>query len=237
MHAAEIGVAAGSPYWYLYTPAFNDSRVIAGKTSLAADHNADQIIRCDAAGACDVVAEDQAANPSSFYTGFDNSVGFDDLGRVAFKAATADGEDGIYLSDGVATVTIATTAMPEISAFEYFAPRSNNRGQVVFRALDDTGLQAISVGDGSTLERVITEHDVVPTDLGSGRIDQHDGSTVFGGNPVINDRGDVAFVASLTPADNNQIEWGSGLFIAYGAEIFSNGFESGDSTRWSVSVP
>lgn len=237
IHAADTGVDAGSPYWYLFTPAFNDQRVIAGKVALASDHNADQIVRCDASGVCDVVAEDQTANPSSPYTGFDNSVGFDDSGRVAFKAATDDGEDGIYLTDGTTTVTIATTAMPEISAFEYFAPRSNNRGQVVFRAIDDAGLQAIFVGDGTTLQRVVTEHDVVPTDLGPGRIDQNDDSTVFGGNPVINDRGDVAFAATLTPPDDNQVEWGTGLFIAYGGEIFSDDFESGDTSKWSAASP
>ncbi len=237
IHAAEIGVDAGSSYWYLYTPAFNDLREIAGKASLAANHDADQIVRCDAAAACYVVAKDQASDPLSFYTGFDNSVGFDNLGRIAFKASTTDGEDGIYLSDGMTTVTIATTAMPQIAAFEYFAPRSNNRGQVVFRAIDDSGLQAVFVGDGTTLERVITEHDLVPTDLGTGRIDQNDDSTVFGGNPVINDRGDIAFSATLTPPDDNQVEWGSGVFIAYGAGIFSDGFESGDTSEWSTTSP
>lgn len=236
-HAAEEGVDALSPYWYLYTPAFNDDREIAGKASLASNHDADQVIRCDAAATCVVIAEDQTTNPLSPYTGFANSVGFDDLGRVAFKATTDDGEEGIYLSDGVTTVTIASTAMPEISSFEFFAPRSNDRGQVVFRAVDDAGLQAIFVGDGADLVKVVTEHDVVPTDLGPGRVDQHDDSTVFGGNPVVNDRGDVAFIASLTPEDDDQVEWGSGLFIAYGGQLFADGFEGGDTTAWSSTLP
>lgn len=237
IHAAEEGVDALSPYWYLYTPAFNDTREIAGKASLASNHDADQIIRCDAVGACIVIAEDQTSDPLSAYTGFANSVGLDNLGRVAFKATTDDGEEGIYLSDGVTTVTIATTAMAGISSFEFFAPRSNDRGQVVFRAIDDAGLQAIFVGDGAELVTVVTEHDVVPTDLGPGRIDQHDDSTVFGGNPVINDRGDVAFIASLTPESNSQIEWGSGLFVASGGQIFADGFEDGDTTAWSSTLP
>ena len=93
------------------------------------------------------------------------------------------------------------------------------------------------VGNGANLVKVATEHDVVPTDLGEGRIDQHDGSVVMGGAPAINNAGDVAFIASLTPADNNQIEWGSGLFIAYGSLLFADGFESGDTSRWSVVAP
>ncbi len=47
----------------------------------------------------------------------------------------------------------------------------------------------------------------------------------------------MAFIATLTPADNNQIEWGSGLFIAYGAGIFDDGFETGDTGGWSAAVP
>lgn len=84
---------------------------------------------------------------------------------------------------------------------------------------------------------MVTEHDVVPTDLGPGRIDQHDDSTVFGGNPVINDRGDVAFIASLTPENDDQVEWGSGLFIAPGGQIFSDGFERGGPGAWSSATP
>ena len=62
---------------------------------------------------------------------------------------------------------------------------------------------------------MIGEHDLVPTDLGTARIDQNDSSVVFGGNVAINDHGDIAFNAALTPEDNDQIEWGSGMFIAY----------------------
>jgi hypothetical protein len=65
------------------------------------------------------------------------------------------------------------------------------------------------------LVRVVAEHDLIPTDLGEGRIDQHDGSVCFGGGVAINDRGDIGFMASLTPSGNNQVEWGSGMFIAY----------------------
>jgi hypothetical protein len=107
---------------------------------------------------------------------------------------------------------------------------------VVFRALDESGLQAIFVGDGTGLSKVVTEHDVVATDLGSGRIDQHDDTTVFGGNPVINDAGQVAFVASLTPKSDSQVEWGSGLLIASGGPLFADDFETGDLSAWTSST-
>ncbi|RLE17721.1 MAG: hypothetical protein DRJ65_22370, partial [Acidobacteria bacterium] len=46
------------------------------------------------------------------------------------------------------------------------------------------------------------------SDLGTGRIDQHDSSVVFGGALSINEGGDIAFSAGLTPFDDNQVEWG-----------------------------
>jgi len=236
-HALVEGLDPGSPYWYLHTPSFNDQRLIAGKASLAIDHDADQIIVCDAQGDCTVLVEDVDADPSSPFSSFSNSVSLTNTGWVAFNAGLVAGGSGVFLTNGTTTVTIATTAMPEISAIDYFAPAANDHGQVVFRAFDGAGLMAVFVGDGQNLVKVVAEHDLVPTDLGTGRIDQHDDSVVFGGSPDINNSGDVAFHATLTPADNNQIEWGTGLFIAYGSTIFSDGFEAGDTGAWSASVP
>ena len=100
----------------------------------------------------------------------------------------------------------------------FFAPAANGQGLVVFRGTDSAGLDAIFVGDGTTLTRVIGEHDLVPSDLGTARIDQHDDSVTFGGSVAINEHGDLAFHAALAPPDNNQIEWGSGMYVAYAAQ-------------------
>jgi hypothetical protein len=59
------------------------------------------------------------------------------------------------------------------------------------------------------------QFDEIPTDLGPGQIAQHDSSPTFGGGVAINDNGDIAFNAALTPVDDTQIEWGSGVYIAY----------------------
>ena len=174
-HALEVGLEPTSPYWYLYTPSFNDQRLIAGKTSLAANHDADQIIVCDDAAVCTAIIEDVDADPGSAFSSFQNSVSLTNTGLVAFNAGLVGGGSGVFLTDGSTVTTIATTAMPEISSIDYFAPRANDHGRVVFRAFDGAGLMAIFVGDGTSLARVVTEHDLVPTDLGEGRIDQHDG--------------------------------------------------------------
>ncbi|MEZ5331424.1 MAG: nucleotide excision repair endonuclease [Thermoanaerobaculia bacterium] len=72
---------------------------------------------------------------------------------------------------------------------------------------------------------MIREHDLVETDLGTARIDQHDDSPVFGGGPWINAEGTIAFAAALTPPDDNQTEWGSGIFTAT-PSLFNDGFEA-----------
>jgi hypothetical protein len=166
-------------------------------------------------GAFTVVARDVNAEPLSTFAGFDNAAFLTDAGHVAFIADIVGGGRGVFLASASEVVTIATLAHPDVSEIAFFRPVANSGGLVAFRGRDGAGLHAVFVGDGLELRRVIGEHDLVPTDLGTGRIDQHDSSVVFGGSLSINARGDVAFNAALTPENNPMIEWGSGMFIAY----------------------
>lgn len=238
IHAAMVDIDVMSPYSYLFTPAFSDAGVIAGKARYGdigqvGGSQPDRIILVDATGAETIIAEDQDADIASPFVGFDNGVWLTDGGWVAFVAQKAGGVRAVILSNGVTTVEIASEDDPEVSEIEYFHPVANDAGIVAFRGKDASGMQAVFAGDGTSLVAVITEHDLVETDLGTGRIDQHDGSVVFGGAPAINGAGDIAFSATLTPVDDNQIEWGSGIFIARSASlIFADGFESGDVAAW-----
>jgi len=212
-----ILVAESATVAYLFVPSTNDLRHVAGKVRLdsTAGSAPDQIRVYDGPSSFSVLAEDDDADPGSPYTGFDNGVHLAGDDRVAFNAGLAGGDRGVFLTDGTTTVTIATEADPEVSDISFFGPVANAAGLVAFRGTDAAGLDAIFVGDGSTLRRVVGEHDLVPTDLGIARIDQHDGSVVFGGGVSINARGDIAFGAALTPENDNMVEWGSGMFIAY----------------------
>ena len=69
----------------------------------------------------------------------------------------------------------------------------------IHQVTDAAGLDAVFVGDGRRLVRLVGEHDLVATDLGTGRIDQNDGSVTFGGSPAIDPAGSVAFAATLSP--------------------------------------
>lgn len=241
VHAVEAALDPASPFSFLFTPSFDGQRRIAGKARYGAagqvgEERPDRILRVGANGAVTVLAEDADADPLSPYAGFDNGVDVTTDGRVAFVATLVAGGRGVFLTDGVDTVAIATEAHPDVAEIEFFAPAVNDAGLVVFRAFDSTGLRAIFAGDGTGLTPVIREHDLVETDLGTARIDQHDASPVFGGGPWINAHGHVAFAAGLTPPDDNQIEWGSGIFVARADGIFDDGFESGDTSGWDVTV-
>ncbi len=219
LHAADNGVLPESPYSFVFTPAFNNNRQIAGKLRLGppgqvGNSQPDQIRIFNADSTSVLIAEDRDSNPASPFSAFDNSVALTNDGRVAFIANLFAGGRGVYLSDGATTIEIAHTATSAATNIEFFAPAVNEQGWVAFRAFEG-GFRAIWVGDGTTLRRVVREHDILPSDLGPARVDQNNASDpVFGGGVSINECGDVIFNAGLAPPDNDQIEWGSGVYVA-----------------------
>ena len=199
-HAAEIGVDPTSPYSFLFTPAFNNARQIAGKVRLApglGNERPDQIRVFNSDGTSSLIAEDRDSNISSPYSAFDNSVALTSDGRVAFIANLVAGGRGVFLSDGVNTVTIATTAHPGVSNIEFFRPAANDHGLVVFRAFNGAGKRASSPA---------TDHPGGSRDAGRHRADRHrppqisennPNDPAFGGSPGVNNNGDVVFSAAL----------------------------------------
>jgi hypothetical protein len=212
-----VAFEGGGGVGYLFSPEFDNLNRFHVKVRLGgiAGSDPDQIRRYNPDGTFTVMAEDDDGNPLSPFSGFSNGVGCSrNSGLVAFTAQLVGGGEGVYVSDGTTITPIATTANPAVSSIDFFAPQVNDDGVAAFRAFDAAGLRVIYAGDGTTLRRVVGEHDVVDTDLGAGRIDQNDSSPVFGGSVAINGNGDVAFAATLTPENNNQIEWGTGMFVA-----------------------
>lgn len=231
MHVGDSGIIPASPYTYIYTPAFDDQRRIAAKVATSPDFTTQQEIRLFAAdGTSTRVLANQAVDPASPWSGFDNGLAVNADGVIAVVARrAADNRRVVLRSDGTTTTLIAEVdPAGTIRDIEFFAPAINVGGLVVFRGRDAAG-QAIYAGDGDTLARVVGQSTPVQTDLGAGQIGQHDSSAIFAGKPGVNARGDVVFVAGLHPAGNNQVEWGSGVFVAYADSsdtIFADGFDA-----------
>lgn len=236
--AFDTNYAGGSPYAYLYSPDTNNARQLASKVSTS-DFNHNEIRLFDGFEDSRLLVADAATDATSPYSRFDNSLGLNDQGAIAVALSLADGNvRALYrftpVGDTVEAVEIARVdPAGAIRAIDSFAPDINNDGLVVFRGQDADG-QAVFVGDGETLVRVVGKGDVVATDQGPGQIGQHvdDPSSwpIFSGAPTINNAGDVALVAALHPEGDTQTEWGSGVFVAYATPavddvIFADGFE------------
>jgi hypothetical protein len=230
VHATEQSIDVGSPYNFLFTPSFDNLRRIAGQVRAAAaapvpEHREVRVFT--SGGASTLIAVDNVGNAASPYNAFDNSVGLNDAGQVAFNGRLVAGNvRTVVRSDGATSTEIARVGVAGVTEIEFFAPAINASGLVAFRGRDANG-QAIFVGDGTTLRRVVGKGDIVPSDLGPAEIGQNDASAVFGGGVAINANGDVAFTAALHPPGNNQVEWGTGVYVAYAAieVLFRNGFE------------
>lgn len=230
-YASDSRMDPESPYTYLYSLTANNSAQIAAKVATSADLTSELEIRIfEPDGSSRLVLANTAVDPTSPYSDFRNSVALSDDGTVAVIATRAsDGRQVVVRSDGRTTTEIAAVD-PDgpIKDLGYFPPDLNDSGQVVFRAADADG-QAIYVGDGTSLTRVIGNGDEVETDLGTAELGQHDDSPVFGGAPRINVHGDIVFTAGVHPAGDRTVEWGTGVFVAYASEQ-----EGPDSGLWGV---
>lgn len=217
-YVSDQGLDPTSPYTYLYTAYYNKAGQIAAKVSTSADRITEQELRVfNPDGSSTLMLANQEVDPESPYRAFDNAIGVNDEGVIAAVAERAsDGAKVVVRADGETVTEIAAeSAEGPVQSVRYFRPDINNAGQVVFRAIGPNG-PVIYVGDGEDLVAVATEGDVVSTDLGTAQLGQHDASPVFGGAPSINDSGDVVFASGVHPEGDNQVEWGTGVFVAYG---------------------
>jgi hypothetical protein len=241
LYAVDTNVDAASPYAYIYSPASNDAQQIAVKVSTSDfSHNEIRLFR--GMGDSDLVAADRATDAASPFNRFDNGLALNNTGAVAVAVTLVEGNvRAVYRFTPVeggyeATEIARVDASGPVRAIDSFAPAINDNGLVVFRGSDADG-QAVFAGDGESLVRVIGKGDLVDTDLGPGQLGQHDTSPVFSGAPAVNNHGDIAFVSGLHPEGDNQVEWGSGVFVVYAERpeppeppadddtIFANGFE------------
>ncbi len=223
VHAAENSWDPQSPYSFLFTPAFNDARQIAGKVRLGApgqtgNSQPDQIRLFNPDGSSTLIAEDRDSNPASNFAAFDNSVGVNAAGHVVFVAnlVAPANTRAVFRSDGVTTTELARQGVNGLGSIEFFSPDINGNGLCVFRAFDSANKRAVWIADGATLRRVVSQDDLVPIDNAqTAQISENNPSDpCFGGAPRINAQGDVVFQAALIPPGQFAVELGSGLFVA-----------------------
>ena len=207
MHAAEVGADSSSPYSFLFTPNFDDNRNLYGVVRVGPAGSSgdatrpDQLRKFPNGGASSIIVEDRDSNAGSPYFQFDATApGVSDDGNwVAFiaRTTTAASSRSVFLVNSSGTVT-KTIAVPGtgLTSIDNFSPAVNDAGVVTFRATDLSGKISVFVGDGTSLQRIIGVGDTVHTDIGDFAINS------MGGNPTINELGDVAFGGGLGSGGN-----------------------------------
>ncbi len=239
VHVYDRELDANSPYDYLYSPTMNGHRIIAGKVHVEDDDTKNEIRLFHSDGTSELVAATQNLDPDSPYIRFDNSLDINDANVIAVVVRLAEGNArAVYRIGNGEAVEIARVGVGPITDIQFFRPAINDSGLVAFRASDAQG-QAVYVGDGEKLVRVIGRGDRIETDRGLAQIGQHDNSAVFGGAPGLNNFGDVVVAAGLHPDGNNQIEWGSGIITAWALHVDPGEPELGlapDSFAFTVAV-
>ncbi|MCP3137104.1 MXAN_5453 family MXYO-CTERM-anchored protein [Pyxidicoccus xibeiensis] len=219
--AKEKGVDAESPFEFLYSPTLNDLGEIAGVGDTRAPGTGFQELRVFSAdGTSRVIARTRDLDAASpIYRFASVQPALNNHGQVAFLATVRDASERnivtVFLWTGRELRIVAQGGQGGIRDVEFFPADLSDGGLVVFRAFDSNGLRAVWVGDGVELKRVVSEHDILPSDLGPARVDQETPSNpVFAGGPLINARGDITFAAGLAPPDNDQVEWGTAIYVA-----------------------
>jgi hypothetical protein len=228
IHVSDKGLDPASTFTYLYTPGMNNQRHIIAKVATSPDlTSATEIRGFLPDGSSAVYARNVGADPASPYKQFDNSIGVADNLHIAYIATrVSDNRRALYRPAGPWLLAEEDPA-GLVRSIASFPPGINNAGLAVFRGRDANG-EAIFIGHNlEGVRRVIGKGDRVQTDRGLAQIGQHNSTdSVFSGAPSINDEGDIVFIAALHPDGNDQIEWGTGVFVAKAKRdlIFRNGF-------------
>ncbi|NMO20327.1 hypothetical protein HPC49_23010 [Pyxidicoccus fallax] len=226
--AKENALDPSSRFTFLYSPTLNDLGQMAGVADTAtAEAEWFQELRVFSAnpnGTSRIIARSRGLEASSpIYRFASVQPALNNRGEVAFLGTSRDASNRnittLWLWTGTELKVLAQNGVNGIREMEFFPPDINDQGRVVFRAIDSNGRRAVWVTDGQDMKRVVSEHDIVPSDLGPARIDQETPSNpVFAGGPLINARGDITFVAGLAPPEDDQEEWGTAIFVAMAEE-------------------
>jgi len=158
-----------------------------------------------------VIARDRDADPNSFYLGFANNATISKNGLVAFTATLEDSHKTLVLFKEGILRNLAIEKADEISEIEMFTPKVNEQGLVAFRAKDPQGKRGIFVASTEGIKKLVTEGDLVSTDLGMAKILSNPNYPGFSGEIDMNDNGDIVFTCLLVGANDNK-EWGTAVF-------------------------
>jgi hypothetical protein len=153
------------------------------------------------------VLKDQDADPASAIKSFRHQFALDHE-SIAVIATDNAGEALFIMKKGV-LVEVARVGK-DLSSFDFFSPKMKN-GILVFRGIDLEKRKALWVFENKVLKKLLTQGDVVKTDVGLARFDYKSQDALFYGAPGISESGDIYQQATLTDIDFPMTLLGVGL--------------------------
>lgn len=154
-----------------------------------------------------VILEDKNSNPSSPWISFRNQYVVE--GNKILLVARDNRGDALILTDGSKTEIIAREGV-ELKRFDHFSPKMR-AGTIVIRGENFNGQKVTYVKDNGPFRSLLSQGDIVKTDVGDGRVHYPNQDSIFYGAPGLDENGNVYLQATLTDADHPNTLLGVGL--------------------------
>lgn len=193
---------------YIFTPQIGYKGEIAIKTrDLHLGEDAPDRLWLFDGSSWKVILEDKDANPESNWKSFRHQLSVD--GNKVLLIANDGKKDSLLLIENN-LVTVIATAGVDLKSFDYFTPKLQNDVMVV-RGMDFEGMKAVYVKDENNFRKLISQGNIIQTDLGPGKVFYQSQDAIFYGAPGVDERGNVYLQATLTDPDHPATLLGIGL--------------------------
>jgi hypothetical protein len=154
-----------------------------------------------------VVLEDRDSNPESPWKSIRNQVNVEG-NKVLAIANDKEGDALLLITEG--KVEIIARAGKEVKKFDFFSPKMR-AGTIIVRGENFSGNKVTFVKDEGPFRSLISQGDIVHTDVGEGRVHYQNQDSIFYGAGGIDENGSVVLQATLTDADQPRTLLGIGL--------------------------
>jgi hypothetical protein len=154
-----------------------------------------------------VILKDKDLDPASPWKTIRHQLAVE--GDKVLALATDDkGEALILINNG--KIEVIARAGVDLARFDYFAPKMR-AGTIVVRGEDFQGNKAIYVRVEKSFRKLLTQGDVIQSDVGAAKVFYQSRDAIFYGAPGVDERGNVVLQATLTDPDHPATLLGIGI--------------------------
>lgn len=193
---------------FIFTPYGNSKGEVGIKTREVnySESSPDKIWHYDGTN-WKVALEDKDSNPSSPWKSFRNQLALGD-GFIVTIARDEKSDVLIKIQGGKAEV-IARAGV-DLKSLDFFSPKVHGN-TIVFRGDDLEGRKAVYYYDGTKIQKLLTQGDLVMTDKGDGRVHYQNQDAILYGSPGFDEKGNIYLQATLVDDSNPNTLLGIGL--------------------------